>query len=447
MVHGHGSFIGPESDSVSVYTVELISDADLIRYVENLKKQIRILRLENEVLEASIMRLQPSLMTGAYSALEYAKRLSTLSMEGTSRSRFALTDYGQSSINIKSQTRSFHRKVEPSVRASTVKMSRSIISGAGPKINIEEMLELIHAIMENQGNELKKFKSAAMKQTDLLKAQLEEVTLRTIDFEKWTQDFEKEVVIDGVEMMTKRIPAETWIRFMTEHDKKIDRQIDKLRLRTSTANTQHRKLREDIKRKKDWVSRIVPVDFEVKTIEITKALRVIEQKNKNVFGMKALAGDANLNLTIHKYDLMNTMNYLKKVQNLKVLREIQTAKLNDERASLEERIRILEQNLNWIQEQRKAYYVPDVLEYVRVKFEMSELNNSIKRLETRLNIKQCALSSFKKNNQQSSIFVNKKIVKRSREYTVDSDVCEPLVVTVFEAPKKICSPCGLIPRD
>lgn len=419
MLFGHGSSV-LDSETTGALIVDILPDNELVKSVEQLKKQVKILQLENKVLEASIVRLQPSLMAGVYTTLEYALKWSQSQVQragsGTTvasssrslTSRIGFHDGSLSYSTAKNRSSMLHRS---SIRGaqSSIRMSKSIIVGAGPKVNVEERLELVHAVMEKEGKDLKKCRDFAKKQRDYLDAQLEEIGLRSDTFQKWTEAFEQEVVIEGVDTMTKRIPAEIWIRFLTEQGRKIDRQVDKLRIRMSTANIQHRKLRDDIKHKKDMAERLVPVDFEVTSIAISSAQKTVDMKNMHVVALKALTGEANLNLTIYKKRMMAKTNYLEKVRNLTTVRERHTVKLDAERDVLATQVVNLEGRLGKLQKMRQKYLVPDVLEYVSIQNRMSELKSSIKRLETSLYIKNFALVNFKKEKRKSMVLFSKKM--------------------------------------
>lgn len=69
-----------------------------------------------------------------------------------------------------------------------------------------------------------------------LKAQTEEIDIRTVETREAREQFEKTVVIEGVDPITQRIPAEKFIHYMEEWLKNVASAIDKLRLRTGLFN-------------------------------------------------------------------------------------------------------------------------------------------------------------------------------------------------------------------
>ena len=429
-------------DTMQIYgstiTFTNASDTELIRIVEDLKKKVRLLRLENEMLEASIMRLQPSLMAGAQLAYESAIRLSrTLSgttIGSTTRiSRYAMRDQSMHSITTTSNLKSRSRQLrwQGSIKSpSSAKLTRSILGLPSDKINVEEKLELLHALMEIQGKDLKKAAIEGKKKQNHLNAQLEEVDIRTKDIEKWTTEFEQEVVIDGVETMTKRIPAETWIRFLTEQGRKIDIHINKLRLRTSTMNTQYIKLKTDIKIKKELSERLMAVDFQVEEIIMKEVLEKIEIKNGQLIDVKALTGAANLTLTKYKNTMRDLIAYRDKVTNMTKQRKRRTIEMDEETVKLASHIGHLERNLHSLRRLRKTYVVPDVMEYVGIKNKISGLKYSIQRLERSLNIKKFAISSFNREFLKSKILFSQTDFQdsKSKKESTELIICQPICI-------------------
>lgn len=375
-----------------------ISDEELIQLVNDGKQQVKIMSLENEILEKTIMRLDPSLMQGVTQAIEVAASLisnsSMLNVGSLSKSQTSKF-FAESTIcpsrMILSPSRASTRKIE-----SSAKLGGTIVFGAGPKINVLERSELVSTEMEIVVRNLEKVRRNAAKQQGFLKAQLEEVGLRETDIEKAQKMFQQDVIVDGWDQIAQRIPAEIWIRFMMEWVKICDSQIGKLRLRTSTLNTQHSKLKGQIKAKAELSESLRPVDFEKLKIENSECIKQIDQKIQQLVELKKMTGDANLNLTMHKKAMMAQNTYLTSVLNSIKEKERQTVQLDKERDLTDAQADSLAVKLEEVRKLRLAYEVPDVLDYVRIKNELADLKHGIKMLETRLRIKQIALASTNK---------------------------------------------------
>lgn len=381
-----------------------LTDAELIKQVTEIKQAIKVLQLENEIFERTIMRLEPALMHGVQQALEYASKLqsnSNLAVGSFVRSqtsRFGGLDSMVSpSRMLTSPSRVSTRRVD-----SSAKMGGTVIFGTGPRINVLERAELVSAEMEILVNNMEKARNKAARQHALLKAQLEEIGVRVADFEKACKLFNQEVIVEGWDKIAQRIPAEIWIRFMTEWVKIADSQIGKLRLRTSTLNTQYSKLKGQIKVKAELSESLRPVDFDKLKIENDECQVLIDKKLQQLGELKKMTGDANLNLTIHKKAMIEQNTYLTSILKTIKDRGKSTIALDKERDIIQVQADSLSQRLEEVRKVRLAYEVPDVMDYVCVKSEVTDLKHSVKLLENRVHIQQIALTSL--NKKLNSLF-------------------------------------------
>ncbi|XP_049882768.1 coiled-coil domain-containing protein 113-like [Pectinophora gossypiella] len=401
------SSISQHSRSISQYIstsdADELTDDELVKQVNELKHQIKILTLENEILEKCIMRIDPSLMHGILQALEYAFKLhgssSSLNLGSfaKSTSKFGMLEsLASPSRLLTSPSRISTRRVESSARMGTG------IFAAGPKINVLERSELVSMEMEILVRRLERSRAKAARQQALLKAQLEELGLRSVEIEKATEAFNQQVIIEGWDKIAQRIPAEVWIRYMTDWFRVSDKEIGKLRLRTSTLNTQYTKLKGQIKVKAELSESLRPVDFEKLKIENQQCLELIESKLHQLAELKKMTGDANLNLAIHKKLMMEQNAYLMKVQKDILQKKQLVINLDKEREKIEDQADTLQDKYNDVKKVRLAYEVPDIMEYVRVKSEVADLRHVVKMLDNRFHVQQIALKSL--NRKLHSMF-------------------------------------------
>lgn len=414
---GRSSILSQNSRSMSTSRwetdMDVLTDEELVKLVTELRDKVKILTLENEILEKTIMRLEPSLMNGVYQALEYATRIpsvTSVSMMRSGISKFCLADSLMSSsrqLIIGSNKQLSHSRILTSPSRASTRRAESktklsggtVIFGAGARINVLERAELVSREMDVQVSSLNKSRDRGAKQHALLKAKLEEVGLKEADIEKAIVMFRQEVIVDGWDKIAQRVPAEIWIRFMMEWVKITDSQIGKLRLRTSTLNTQYSKLKGQIKAKTELSESLRQVDFEKLEIENGACLKAIERKFQQLGELKKMTGDANLNLTIHKNAMMEQNNYLNRVLSTIRHKQHLTVQLDKESHKIQVQVDSLSQRLNEIRKVRLKYQVPNIMEYVEVKWMLTGLKHSIKILETRKHIQQIALASINRKLQ------------------------------------------------
>ncbi|XP_063371005.1 uncharacterized protein LOC134659282 [Cydia amplana] len=369
---------------------EELTDADLIKAVNELKQQIKITNLENDILERTIMRLDPTLMNNIQQAIDYASKLASSPSIGGSfmRSQTSKFDFSQSKI-LSSPSRASTRRVE-----SSAKIGGTTVFGTGTRINVMARSELVNTEMETLMQKLLNTRKKAAKQHAMLKAQLEEIELRVEDIEKASAAFNQEVIVDGWDKLAQRIPAEIWIRYMTECMKISDSQIGKLRLRTSTLNTQYAKFKGQIKVKAELNDKLRPVDFDKIKIENQEALAIIDQKSNQLEELKKMTGEANLNLTVHKKAMWAQNSYLATLIDTIKTKERQAKVIDKERDVIQVQADDLAARLTEVKKVRIAYEVPDIMDYVAVKAALGDLQKGTKLLENRLRIQHIALNSL-----------------------------------------------------
>lgn len=359
--------------------------------------------LENEILEKTIMRNDPALMHGVLQALEYAFRLASNSSLQIGSFTKSQSRFGMESLTSPSRLLTSPSKVSTRRVDSSGKLGGTVILGTGPRVNVLERSELVSTEMEVLSHSLEKARRKAAKKHALLKAQLEEIGVRVGGIEKATEMFNQEVIIEGWDKIAQRIPAEIWIRFMTEWVKICDSHIGKLRLRTSTLNTQFSKLKGQIKIKAELSESLRPVDFEKMKIENNQCLETIDQKLHQLAELKKMTGDANLTLTMHKKAMMEQNGYLTNVMKTIKHKEKLTTVLEKERDVIDDQAESLAQKLDEVKRVRLAYEVPDVMEYVQVKADLADLKHVVRAMENRFRVQQIALKSL--NRKMQSFFI------------------------------------------
>ncbi|KAI5638114.1 hypothetical protein NE865_09235 [Phthorimaea operculella] len=378
------------SQFISVSDLEELSDNDLVKQVNKLKRDIKILNLENEIIEKTILRIEPGLMHGVQQAYEYAIKLksSTSLNVGSFVAKSATSRYGMAAESMTSRSRLIGSPSRLSTRRGVESTAKTgILFGTGPRVNVLERSELVATeteIMIRRVNVLERSELVATeteimirrleasraktaRQHALLNAKLEEIGLRNDEVDKATEAFNQQVIIEGFDKIAKRIPAEIWIRFMNEWVGYCDKEIGKLRLRTSTANTQFTKLKNQICVKAELSENLCPVDFEKLKIENKVALETIDKKTKYLKLLKRMTGDANLNLAIHKLAMMEQNDYLSEVQDVIENTKEKTKKLGREEIKIAFQAEDLKNKLTELKKVTQAYEVPDTMDYVRIK--------------------------------------------------------------------------------
>lgn len=144
-----------------------------------------------------------------------------------------------------------------------------------------------------------------------LKAELEEIGIRESEVTEARDIFEQKIVIEGVDSLTQRIPAEKflrymhvkllvyllvfttsscYLRYMEEWLRSADSTVEKMRLRTSTLKSMFIKLSNQLIQKEELGEAIDAVDFDQLRIENQHLAERIEQKNTHLLELKRMNG-------------------------------------------------------------------------------------------------------------------------------------------------------------
>lgn len=80
------------------------------------------------------------------------------------------------------------------------------------RINLSQRTDLVLREVEELQKELSVFTTKMKRKRNVLKAELEEIEIEEAEVAEYSKTFENIVVIEGVEELTGRIPAEKFIK-------------------------------------------------------------------------------------------------------------------------------------------------------------------------------------------------------------------------------------------
>ncbi|KAL3288095.1 hypothetical protein HHI36_002545 [Cryptolaemus montrouzieri] len=339
-----------------------LNDEDLAKTVSDLQTEVRHLTTENNMFERYLTINEPQLLEGMTQTIEHA-----IKMQGAEPVRRATLADNYSLKSVSSAAR-----FESSV------LGTSSIMEKGPRINLTQKSDMIMKETEELQKSLNKFYKESHKRKCLLKAQLEELGLELSELTETSNIFEQSVVIEGVDPLTQRIPAEKFIRFMQEWLKTSAATIQKYRLRQSTLSSHLKKLKETLKQKKELGESLHAVDFEKLQIENNHFIKEIDLRTTQLIDLKRMNGGANLILTNQKKFLMKQIVEMQQIQRDIDETRNKTEELERETEQAEEQLDKVKAHYESIRQMIEEYKVPDVMDYVKVKGKVYDLQKNIK---------------------------------------------------------------------
>lgn len=360
-------------------------DDELIEAVQEIQRNINYLTTENQVFETFLRQNDPPSLEDMEKIIENAlKNLKTNSEEVTKIRAPEIAP------NI-----SFGG-IRPSLVRFKVKGNESgshISLDKGLKINLTQKSELVSKDIDDVQKTLTIFFKKSHRKKCILNAEVEEMITRINEINDAFAHFERSVLLEGVDPLTQRIPAEKFVRYMQEWLKTSEIALQKLRLRISTYTVHIRKLQQTLKQKRELGESLHAVDFEKLQIENKHFVKQIDRKTLQLIDLKKMNGGANLILTNQKKYLQSQLIAIKQLQRdidetnqkiKEIVRETNVAvdELEKAKAKYESIKTMIEE-----------YKVPDVMDYVMNGAKLNEIKKNLKIWSRRNHLQNVALNS------------------------------------------------------
>ncbi|XP_071868021.1 cilia- and flagella-associated protein 263-like [Bombus fervidus] len=267
-------------------------------------------------------------------------------------------------------------------------------------ITIAHRMFMARKEVEEMKRKLEQMQVFVQKKKATMRAKIEEIEIRISEAHESTAEFESEVVVEGVDSITGKIPAERVIRFIEEWLRSANTILERLRLKSATLRMQIRKARQQLAQRKELGELLHAVDFEKLSIENQDYAKMLEEKNLYVIDMKRIAGGYyHLKLTQHKQKLEDLLRKLNEVKSEIITKQDQIKELKIEQRVVEVKVKRLNKKLQNLLSFMDNHIAPDILEFVHIQVECEELDKTYKLLQRRRNIEKIIFEEYKKQSQ------------------------------------------------
>ncbi|KAF5274793.1 hypothetical protein FQR65_LT00376 [Abscondita terminalis] len=388
-----------QPDEISLYLNEF-DDGDLVKFVGDLEKEVRHLDMENHIFESFLKRNEPNLLVGMIQILELAEKV---------------REQNQSHTTLLLST-SDRRDTTESFRALSSRRTNSVVRFTGTmsesdrnlRINMTQKIDLAMREIEDIQVTLENFIKKSRQTKANLKAKLEELQIRESEVSEAMEIFEQSIVVEGVDSLTGKIPAEKFLRYMEEWLRSAEFTIEKMRLRTSTLKVTYLKLCAQLIQREELGETLDAADFDQLRIENKHLDEKIEQKTRHLLELKKMNGAASLVLTTNRKYLIQQVNAIKEMKNLIALKEQKIIELDNEAEIVEKQVEKEKEKFDKIFSLTLNYTVPETLEYIKTKAKLNELKKQKKIWDRKNNVQQYELKSC---IRQMKILTGSNVVK------------------------------------
>ncbi|XP_017888562.2 coiled-coil domain-containing protein 113-like [Ceratina calcarata] len=368
---------------------------------EDLLQEIWTITLENDVYERYLTRQEPQSLKTISRLLERAKIGRRLTQHLGPRSSHMSFRESVTSLHDIGHHSTLSTPSMPSIsRFGTPSIATMGTIGDTTKITIAHRIGMSKKEVEEMQRNLVQFIRRATRKKAIMRAEIEEIEIRLKEAQEAKEEFEEEVVVEGVDPMTGKIPAERLVRFVEEWLRSASTIIERLRLKSATVRMQIRKATRQLIQREELGESLRAVDFYKLTIENQDYVKMLEEKSLYVIDMKRIAGHYHLKLTQHKQKLNDLLLTVNKLKDDILAKQKQIKDLTGNYKIMEVNVKRMDKDLKSLLNFMENHIAPDILDFIRLQEEYAELKRKYKLLQRRMNIEKILYEEYQKQIQQ-----------------------------------------------
>ncbi|KAJ3333626.1 hypothetical protein HDU93_008438 [Gonapodya sp. JEL0774] len=383
---GGGGIGGTAEDLAS--SLASCTDAELVQILEELTKKNENLELENKMFASFLGRVGNQ---GGGDGKKTADELANNGIVG-----------GQTMAGDATQTSS-----QGAASQATPQVGRRAAKkGGGTKtkeahaqpvaLTPDQKAEIATRELEEQRDEMERKKTEWERIQDSLKAEMEELEVRQMEYKKLTYEFQRDVVVGGVNERTGKVIAEKVVRDYEDRLRAQDTLVTKLRLKSSTLRTTLHKLRTQLHQKEEMGEVLHAIDFDQLQIENRQYVAKIEERNAEVVALKVVAGRGVGILNHYKQSLASLTTTCARLRADITSRTELLSKLRAEHAAVKDELERQNRVRQELEDMGKGCKVPEVIEYVDLKVLYSLERTSFKPKRECIDIAEASLLAARK---------------------------------------------------
>ena len=264
------------------------------------------------------------------------------------------------------------------------------------KLTVEQKMEIATREIDHLQVSLESLKTEGEQCIQEIKIALEDADQRIVEAKKDVYEFKRDVVGGAENPRTGKIVAEKLLKFIDDKIKSKEVAIMKTRVKNISMKTQIKKLEQQLNEKGEVGGVLSAIDFDQLKIENQQYLERIEERNNELLRLKLTTGKTVQALNTLKRKLDALVKQSKRLQSEIEERSKQLKEFDFEIRRVEkEKNNALSQYKVLIQEQEDAE-LPEVMDYLRVKADISELEKKVSDWNRKLEIASMKSKSSKR---------------------------------------------------
>jgi hypothetical protein len=270
-------------------------------------------------------------------------------------------------------------------------------------LTMDQKNDIASAELEEVQKEVEETKRSSERLIDTLRAVLEETDIRIAELKKDAYEFKRDIVVGAENFRTGKTMAEKVIRYMEDKLRQKDSIIEKLRLKNATLKSQAQKVDAQLRQKEEMGDVLHYIDFHQLQIENKQYVAKIEERNDELLKLKMTTGNTVQVLNNLKRKLNNLISESEWLKNEIKTRTELCAKIKEDNKRVQVEIGKASRTNKQLQTQLEAATdMPEVLDYVKQKAEVYELQQAVRNWERKVEIAELALKRMKSEQNRAA---------------------------------------------
>lgn len=242
-----------------------------------------------------------------------------------------------------------------------------------PKLTEDEKGDIVNQAVEALQDAIQQTKDNGDKDVDDIRTLMEEVDMRIKETKQDTYEFKRDIILGAEDSRTGKTNAEKVIKFLEDkiHDKEV--MVEKLSLKNTTFKAAIAKLEAQVAHKEEMGEVLHLVDFDQLKIENQQYFERIDAKNKELLQLKLSTGKTVQLLNDVKGRLSSLMTEGAQLRSSISTKQRELDGFESDFHKTATQSAQAATSFKKLQAQQKDAEQPQIIEYIKLKAEVAEL--------------------------------------------------------------------------
>jgi hypothetical protein len=256
----------------------------------------------------------------------------------------------------------------------------------------DQKLDVVNSELDHINSVTEETKKSSEKIIDTLRAVIEETDMRISELRKEAHEFKRDIVVGAENFRTGATMAEKVLKYMEDKLRQKDVYVEKMQLKNASTRTAISKLEAQLKQKEEMGDVLHFIDFHQLQIENKQYVMKIEKRNQELMKLKVSTGNIVQVLNNKKKELHGLLEQSQWLTSEITSRKEQLRRVKEENRRVadktDSRRRFIAKLKNEAEESSET---PQVVDYVKQKAEMYELETELKSYQRKVEIAEISL--------------------------------------------------------